>query len=134
MNEQITDAQPAVQANIRPLFVTIIAILTIIGSAITIFYILGLIIGLGIPLGSSLDPIGGIFLLLLFFCVPILSMIVAIKLLKMKKWALNTFLVILACLVIMNFIKVIDPMQSLFSSIIVIAMGVYLWKIRKQFN
>ena len=129
---QATPAQPvakqAAPTGKRPVAVTIIAILAIIGGVFSLFGVLGIM----------LDVVLGIFALI----VGALTLAGGIGLLKMKKWGLlaitiATALGFLQIGYLMMFVDnplIVVTIWSYIPMLIQLLIVIYLWVIRKQFN
>ncbi len=143
MNEQNQNIEPVVQINKRPVWITILAILTFVISFNTILFpfMIGAEIGTlrlsDFAFAIKTDPFFTINQLLQIFILPITLIVAAIGLLKMRRWALYTFLIVLIYDVVVAIIAIIkNPLAvtMAFYLIIYILIAIYLWKIRKQFN
>ena len=116
MNQQQSDVQPAVN---RPNAVTVIAILLLVGGAWQTFKGIILVAGL-IKVGNVVNASPGTIILSLvtYLGIGILALIVGIGLLKLKKWALNSYFVLGFISLIVEVVAIIinrAKMQLMFS-------------------
>lgn len=155
MNEQNQSTQPAVQTNKRPVPVTIIATLAIVGSLAMMLFVTTLF-------ASSWSEIFNSFVNTSFkdsvpfykIIFPYLAFIIlGIGLLNMKKWAIYGWFVIILYIFLQSLTVAIPSLISgnlsgfnlilpiIYASLMsltnlawYIAIFIYLWIIRKQFN